>query len=120
MSKLEFNGWAIIDLPKGIRESGRVSTEYFGNTPMFRILVPEIEELVIVDHSIIENLGWIEVPRGVKLKRYAQGKRILLVGLGSITLTPCDEDTARADNERRNSCYCPLMRLDEASGRMVF
>lgn len=90
----KFEGWAVIELFGHQRETGYVTTEYFGGTALFRVEVPALPEREVeIDHS-----SWINdqlVPKGSKVLREAVQGRTRFLGPGSIyALNPCSEEAA--------------------------
>ena len=91
----KFEGWAVIELFGHQRETGYITTEYFGGTALFRVEVPSLPEREVeIDHS-----QWINdqlVPKGSKVLRSEVQGRTRFLGPGSIyALNPCTEEAAR-------------------------
>jgi hypothetical protein len=91
----KFEGWAVIELFGHQRETGYVTTEYFGGTALFRVDVPSLPEREVeVDRS--EWDGNQMIPKGSKVLRSEVQGRTRFLGPGSIyALNPCTEEAAR-------------------------
>ena len=94
-----FEGWAIVELFGHQREVGFVTTQVFGQTVLFQIDTPALEEreYELPEPQYVAS-QW--APKGTKVRRQAVPARSRLVGPSAIyALNPCDEDAARKEIE---------------------
>jgi hypothetical protein len=94
-TQAKFEGWAVVELFGHQRETGFVSTEYFGQAAMFRIDVPELPEREY-ELERPEYIGVQLAPKGTKVRRDAVPGRTRLVNPSALyALNPCSEEAAR-------------------------
>jgi hypothetical protein len=97
-----FEGWAVVELFGHTKETGFVTTRYFGGAAMFQIDIPELPERESTTTTAGYNHpegGWL--PCGSVVRKSAVPGRTRLVGPGAIySLNPCTEEFAREVMER--------------------
>ena len=90
----KFEGWAVIELFGHSRESGYVTTEYFGSGALFRVDVPELAER----EETLTRPQWIDgqlAEIGSKIKRTGKAGRTRFIGPSAIyAMNPCSKDAA--------------------------
>ena len=103
MTESKFEGWAVVELYGHTKETGFVTTQYFGGSALFQIDIPELPEReVTMESPGYTDSGW--TPEGSVVKKSAVPARSRLVGPGAIySLNPCTEEFARKvlDHESR-------------------
>lgn len=107
----KFDGWAIVEVMGHQKFAGRVTTEAYGGTVLFRVDVPalpEREEVADRNHCI----GGTYYPAGCRVKADAVPPFTKLFGASSIyCITPCTEEAAVAAVEAMISRPLHLLSL---------
>lgn len=96
-----YEGWAVVEMFGHTKETGFVTTRYFGIAAMFQIDVPELpeREVTTTTPGYAPEGGWL--PAGSVVKKSAVPGRSRLVGPGAVySLNPCTEEFAREVMER--------------------
>lgn len=92
--------WAVVEIMGHQVTAGFIRTRYFGGVCMFHIEASAVDgEPIALDHGQYIGGAWIPTGSIVKVHREAVNR---MLSLGSVfSITPCDEDTARARQPRR-------------------
>ena len=112
-----FEGWAVVELMGHQREIGYVTTEAYGQSVMFRIDTPGLDEreYELPRPEYVEH-HWM--PAGTKVKRPASPARSRLVDPGSLyAINPCSEEAARQAIE--SSASRPLILIERPAQAQI-
>lgn len=100
-NQAKFEGWAVLELMGHQRETGFVTTEYFGGAALFRVDVPELPER----EYELERPEYVDgrwCGKGSKVKSKGVAARSRLVAPAALyALNPCTEEAARKVLEQR-------------------
>lgn len=99
----KYEGWAVVELFGHTKETGFVTTRYFGDKAMFQIDIPDLpeREVTTTQPGYVGN-KWTDA--GAVVKKSAVPARSRLVGPGAVySMNPCTEEFARRviDQESR-------------------
>lgn len=99
-NQANFNGWAIVEIMGHQRYAGKVSTETFGGTVLFRVDVPPLPEReATLGYS--RQVNDVYMPQGSKVMfSEVQGYSKLFGAASIYCITPCSEEAAVAAVEQ--------------------
>ncbi len=115
----KFTGFAVLELMGHRKETGFVTTEYFGGAALFRVDTPAIEayeETTRRSSYAITKDGTEYVPAGALVKHPAIESRTVYVSPNSLyALNPCTEAVAREAAKQKFEDSRPpiLLKLPE-------
>jgi hypothetical protein len=109
----KFEGWAMIEMMGHQRETGFVTTEYYGAAALFRVDVPELPEReYAIERPEYTPQGLL--PIGTVVKRGALPARTRLIAPGAVyAINPCSEEVARRAVDSAQPRPLILVKLPE-------
>ena len=114
-----FEGWALIELFGHQRESGFVTTQYFGDKAMFQVDVPEIPSRTETTASP-RWIGDVLAPAGSVVECEAIPGRTRLINPGAVyAMNPATEEAVRAVIARSENRHIKVLSMPQVPERTL-